>query len=206
MRFMRFTFRADPSFRFQETVRAEFQQKRKNKPACLQFLVKFAQRIEAEWEYENRRLLYLSLYRDFLLALEGHKDADCRELAQYGAKMKDLSFGLKHFLAMAMPVERKHTRGLRDHEFLIDRPDGSLQQRDVDSSAAPTSRMPLTLVLDNLRSAFNVGSVFRTAECLQVEKIVLCGYTATPEEEQTKRTAMGTSELVPWEYMQSTLQ
>ena len=60
--------------------------------------------------------------------------------------------------------------------------------------------MALTVVLDSLRSAFNVGSIFRTAECFGVEKIVLCGYTATPDDPRVAKAALGTERRVPWVY------
>lgn len=168
---------------------------RKNKGACITHLVKLAQRIERCWEKEDTRLSLLGVFRDALVSLEGHKHPDCQELSRQGQKIKKLDFSIKHFHAMVLPIERKHTRGLRDHEFLVttdDRP-----------AAAPT-KIPLVLVLDNLRSAFNTGSIFRTAECLGVSKIYLCGYTATPDDAQTKKTTMGTHEYVAWEWRQST--
>lgn len=127
---------------------------------------------------------------------------------------------LRHFLTIVLPIERQHTRGLRDHEFLVLRPDDLGKECDgqsFDSVPASSSsskagalvtaprqgaRMPLTVVMDNLRSAFNVGSIFRTSECLRVERLHLCGYTATPDESkgQTGRAAMGADTMVPWEH------
>jgi hypothetical protein len=60
--------------------------------------------------------------------------------------------------------------------------------------------LPLFVVCDHLRSAFNVGSIFRTAECLGVRELVLCGYTATPHDAQVLRTSMGTHAVVAWSY------
>ena len=56
-------------------------------------------------------------------------------------------------------------------------------------------QVPLTLVLDHLRSSFNVGSIFRTAECLGVSRVVLCGYTATPDEPQAQQPILQQSSL-----------
>jgi len=197
---------------------------RKNRVACLGHLVKLAQRIERVWDADAGvlRLALLGAFRDALLSLRGHKDKDCAALADLGEKMKSLDMDLKHFLTMALPVERQHTRGLRDDEFLVTRPDdlsaasvvaasaatgGSLARGLAPEDEGNGSRMPLVLVLDNLRSAFNVGAIFRTAECLRVRQIFLCGYTATPEDArgQTARAAMGTSEYVPWEHRPRTL-
>lgn len=57
--------------------------------------------------------------------------------------------------------------------------------------------MPLTLILDNLRSAFNVGNIFRLAEAMRVQEIVCCGYTAMPPHPKLGKTARGCDLLVP---------
>ena len=70
------------------------------------------------------------------------------------------------------------------------------------------------LILDNIRSAFNVGSIFRTADALAVDKIFLCGITPTPEKvnqyfslkakREIEKTALGAEKFVPWEYYSKT--
>jgi 23S rRNA (guanosine2251-2'-O)-methyltransferase len=62
------------------------------------------------------------------------------------------------------------------------------------------ARCPVTVVLDNLRSAFNVGSIFRTADCSLVQKIITCGITAHPPNKKLDKTALGTLPVVPWEH------
>ena len=57
--------------------------------------------------------------------------------------------------------------------------------------------MPVTVILDNLRSAYNVGNVFRVAEAVRVQEIMACGYTAAPPHEKLKKTARGCDEIVP---------
>lgn len=63
-----------------------------------------------------------------------------------------------------------------------------------------TQKLPLVLVLDNVRSGMNVGSVFRTADAFALEKIVLCGITAIPPHREILKTALGSSETVVWEH------
>lgn len=63
--------------------------------------------------------------------------------------------------------------------------------------AAP---LPLTVVLDNVRSAFNVGSVFRTAEAARIRELLLCGITPYPPNEKLDRTALGTVHRVAWRH------
>ena len=58
----------------------------------------------------------------------------------------------------------------------------------------------LIIVLDDIRSLNNIGSVFRTADAFLIEKIVLCGITATPPNKEIHKTALGATETVTWEY------
>lgn len=61
-------------------------------------------------------------------------------------------------------------------------------------------KLPFTLVLDNVRSMHNVGSAFRTADAFAIERIVLCGITATPPHREIEKTALGATQSVAWEY------
>ncbi len=69
---------------------------------------------------------------------------------------------------------------------------------------ASVPRNPVHVVLDNLRSAFNVGSIFRTSDAGLVEHIHLCGMTAYPPNEKLEKTALGALDYVPWTYHRST--
>ncbi|NHF58314.1 RNA methyltransferase [Flavobacteriaceae bacterium TP-CH-4] len=66
-------------------------------------------------------------------------------------------------------------------------------------------KTPLVLVLDDIRSLNNIGSVFRTADAFLVEKIYLCGITATPPHKDIHKTALGATESVAWEYRDNAL-
>jgi len=68
-----------------------------------------------------------------------------------------------------------------------------------------TGKFPIVVVLDNVRSHFNVGSVFRTADAFLVESIVLCGITATPPHREINKTALGATETVSWRYSADTV-
>lgn len=67
-------------------------------------------------------------------------------------------------------------------------------------------KIPLVLVLDNIRSALNVGSVFRTADAFKVERLALCGITAQPPHRDILKTAIGATESVDWLHYDSTLE
>jgi tRNA G18 (ribose-2'-O)-methylase SpoU len=65
-------------------------------------------------------------------------------------------------------------------------------------------KIPMVVVLDNIRSLQNVGSVFRTADAYLIEKIYLCGITAVPPHREIHRAALGATESVSWAYVQET--
>ncbi|WP_350292819.1 RNA methyltransferase [uncultured Croceitalea sp.] len=67
-------------------------------------------------------------------------------------------------------------------------------------------KTPLIIVLDNIRSLNNIGSVFRTVDAFLVEKIYLCGITAKPPHKDIHKTALGATESVAWEYRESTME
>ena len=67
-----------------------------------------------------------------------------------------------------------------------------------------SKKIPLIIVLDNVRSLNNIGSVFRTADAFLIEKIYLCGITASPPHKDIHKTALGATENVLWEYVHST--
>ena len=66
-------------------------------------------------------------------------------------------------------------------------------------------KFPVTLVLDNLRSAFNVGSIFRTADTARIERVITCGYTAHPPHPRLEKTALGTLDYVETSHRDSAL-
>lgn len=64
-------------------------------------------------------------------------------------------------------------------------------------------KVPITVVLDNVRSMHNVGSVFRTADAFLIEHIILCGYTPKPPHRDIQKTALGATETVHWSYQEN---
>lgn len=63
-------------------------------------------------------------------------------------------------------------------------------------------KIPVVVILDNVRSMHNIGSVFRTSDAFLIQKIYLCGITATPPHKEIRKTALGATESVDWEYME----
>lgn len=69
-----------------------------------------------------------------------------------------------------------------------------------------SEKTPIILVLDDIRSLHNIGSVFRTSDAFLIEKIYLCGITATPPNKEIHKTALGATETVAWEHCDSVLE
>lgn len=66
-------------------------------------------------------------------------------------------------------------------------------------------KLPIIVVLDNVRSAHNVGSIFRTCDAFLIEKICLCGISPTPPKKEIRKTALGSTESVEWQYYNDTV-
>ncbi|HAA16139.1 MAG TPA: RNA methyltransferase [Cytophagales bacterium] len=69
-----------------------------------------------------------------------------------------------------------------------------------------TNKIPLVVVLDNIRSMHNVGAAFRTGDAFAIEKIFLCGITAKPPHRDIQKTALGAQDSVAWEYTSTTTE
>ncbi len=68
-----------------------------------------------------------------------------------------------------------------------------------------SEKTPLIIILDNIRSLNNIGSVFRTADAFLIKKVYLCGITAQPPHKDIQKTALGATESVDWEYAENTM-
>jgi len=67
-------------------------------------------------------------------------------------------------------------------------------------------KFPITIVLDNIRSGLNVGSIFRSADAFNVSKVVCCGITPAPPNREVLKSALGSTETVEWEYAENALE
>ncbi len=84
----------------------------------------------------------------------------------------------------------------RSYEELLD-------QRLTNEQALAARRHPLSLLLCNIRSQYNVGSIFRTADAALLEEVILCGFTPRPPRREIEKTALGAVDSVPWRYDES---
>ena len=85
-----------------------------------------------------------------------------------------------------------------------------LENKELDRKSVAdfktANKTPIIIVLDDIRSLHNIGSVFRTADSILVEKIYLCGITAIPPNKEIHKTALGATETVTWEYAENILE
>ena len=79
-----------------------------------------------------------------------------------------------------------------------------LDRADI-STYQSQKKSPITIVLDNIRSLNNIGSVFRTSDAFAIERVILCGITAQPPHKDINRTALGATESVEWMYFEHTI-
>ncbi len=80
-----------------------------------------------------------------------------------------------------------------------------LERKNI-SEFKEAEKTPIIIVLDDIRSLHNIGSVFRTADAFLIEKIYLCGITATPPNKEIHKTALGATDTVAWEYAKDVLE
>ena len=78
-----------------------------------------------------------------------------------------------------------------------------LVRMNVDEYKA-SEKQPLVVVLDHVRSLYNVGSVFRTSDAFRIAGVCLCGITAQPPHPEIHKTALGAEDSVPWRYFEKT--
>ncbi len=78
--------------------------------------------------------------------------------------------------------------------------------RKTISDFKEAKKTPIIIILDDIRSLNNIGSVFRTSDAFLIEKIYLCGITATPPNKEIHKTALGATETVVWEYHENVLE
>ncbi|MFA7289790.1 MAG: RNA methyltransferase [Melioribacteraceae bacterium] len=74
------------------------------------------------------------------------------------------------------------------------------QNRSTIDTIPSVDRLPIVVVINSVRSAYNVGSIFRTSDGAMIEKLYLCGYTPHPPQKEVLKTALGSQDSVSWEY------
>lgn len=128
------------------------------------------------------------------LELQNSSDRNLQKIGRL-AHIFGAHWSQRQWLNLIVPLERYLDRRLTDPDIL-----GALP----DNLTAPTQKVPLYVIADHWRSAFNVGALFRLADGFGVEKIFLTGYTPTPDTLPVRKTAMGSESLTPWEHWEQT--
>lgn len=163
---------------------------------CLDTLWRIGGQLEQHWNNETERELALNSLDRYLVVLKEHEDSYLSALSLKLAKRRPKNPRMMQ--EWLMLLEREIGLDLKDSDFLVS---------TVDRSSLEVTRVhPIHLVLDNLRSSFNVGSLFRTAEALGIQEIHLCGYSPTPENSKTAKSALGTEDWIKWRYWENTLE
>jgi 23S rRNA (guanosine2251-2'-O)-methyltransferase len=81
---------------------------------------------------------------------------------------------------------------------------GEIAQRRFSIDTIPDrERLPVAVVVDSIRSLYNVGSIFRTSDGALIQKLILTGYTPHPPRKEIEKTALGATKSIPWEYLSS---
>jgi 23S rRNA (guanosine2251-2'-O)-methyltransferase len=143
----------------------------------------------------SNHFLKLSKYHDYLSASTFDR---VQKLNKEFIKIKDLGYQFQVYL---MNLERLLGQSKKEYDFLV-----STQDSDPLKTSQKTIKFPIVCLLDSIRSAHNVGAMFRNAECFGVSKIVLCGLTPTPDNKQVLKTAMGCEKNVDWDHHISAIE
>lgn len=156
-------------------------------------LLRFCRGVEFHWSNEPMRRQLLSHLKERIVDLDGNvglKDGGSA-LADFLRFISglDLDCDYTHFVSGLAPLERLRLRDLEDADIEVLSDDRESESAD---------KFPVTLILDNIRSAFNVGSIFRVADCVGAQKICLAGYTANPDNSKLHHSAMGAQQFVEW--------
>ncbi len=147
-------------------------------------ILKKAKKLDTHWESENRQVIIDEILNDLPLL------ADYPHLQKLDRILKSAN-SRKAFWSFLVPLERQFSlKNITDIDILVEENDTT---RNIEKIHA-------TVILDNIRSALNIGSIFRISECFSFEQVILCGYTSTPENSKIAQSAMGTHDIVNWEY------
>ena len=167
-----------------------------DKNRAIQLILKRFYEIEKAWDKVAKRKQLLRDLKTFLESLDKLDHLSIPYITRIHKHIQE-DTDLSQLYTLIVPVEREHGLvNITDEDFIV---------TTRDTTTKPSSTMPVTVILDNIRSAFNTGGIFRTSECLGIENLQLCGYTATPENPSVQKSALGTDQLITWEQQKTTL-
>ena len=164
-----------------------------SKAGKVRHLVGLARQIDQHWPSPK----LIDRLETALRWLSNDNDSQLRSLATLADKISP-QMNRRHFLGLAVPLERAEGRNICDAQLE--------QLWTQDSAAAKSPSIPVQIGCENIRSAFNLGSFFRTADCFRLAKLHLIGYSATPDNPKLQRAALGCETSVPWRHWQSSAE
>ncbi len=153
------------------------------------WLAELGRALEQEWLREQHPPKQLEHFYHLLLRLAQLPDETWGTVAKPVQRL-GIPQDVKQLSDLIVPLERIVGKSLYDHEFSVTQKDNLAEHHEA---------APLRFILHNIRSAFNVGAMLRTAECLGAEKVYLTGYTPSIEDNGVKKTAMGMEQYIPCE-------
>lgn len=122
--------------------------------------------------------------------LSGTRDNRMIRLNREFQKLPQKKIG-RQFQVYIMTLERFMGQSKKEYEFLVPR---------GDKASKEVKLIPVICLLDSVRSAHNIGAMFRNADCFSIQEIIICGLSPTPDHNQVKKTAMACDETVNWSY------
>lgn len=152
----------------------------------IQRLIQGLEKDSQDGMFDNQLLEHLI---DCIASLETSEDPILQKLSKYQHHLNS-GMTMRHFAGIAVPFERYLKKAIQDDDFLVS---------TTDRDHLIAKRVPLHFVVDNMRSAFNVGSIFRTADTLGAQKVWLTGYTPTPHQLQVEKAALGATLILDWQ-------
>lgn len=154
-------------------------------------LFKLLKLIEENYQNEPVREIKINEFNNLLGYISYSKSSFLSNLEEIS-----LHSTLREITVKIMSFNEELERNEKDSDFIIEKYDGENSNKKRKSQ--------LVVILDNLRSAFNVGSIFRTSECFGVNKLYLSGYTPNPKNRKVVETSMGTTKYLNYELIKST--
>jgi 23S rRNA (guanosine2251-2'-O)-methyltransferase len=153
-------------------------------------ILKKANELDTNWETENRQIIICEILNALPLL------TDYPHIQKLD-RILNSATSRKAFWSFLVPLERQFSlKNITDSDILVEEND----------TVKKVEKMPATVILDNIRSALNIGSIFRISECFSFEQIILCGYTSTPGNSKIARSAMGTDKIVDWKYQEKIVE
>ncbi len=156
-----------------------------------QIILDTLKKADLYWNNLEQKESLLNQIHNYLLWLKDDQNLsdNVQKVIQLYDRIK-LNLTQKTLFDFAVPIERYLNQSVKEDEFL--------NITHFDQKNKIRSTYPIVIVLDHLRSAFNVGSVFRSADGLGIDHLYLVGYTPTPDDQGVSKTAMGSEKIVPW--------